>query len=878
MFIRRLTGNGAFDITARSRATEASVPPRPTLPARAFVPVASRSRLEDGSAPGQAALRANPQSFGLGNAGRGLERVLEQLAMGLVPASSTGGTTARASGLLDLQSADPGTVSVLASTRAVTERASTERRSVFALGLESLVATASRYTATREVNESATAANPDGAFDDASASGARLDPGLSVTSGAFVVNGLSIEVNASDSMNAVLDRINRSGAGVTAIFDAQTERVTVEAGAGGAQTIDIGQDSSGFLAAMKLDAASGAVSIPGLASGGQQRFADSPLFGGVVDGAFSINDVTIAVSRNDSLDDLLTRINAAGAGVSAAYDQDSDKVVLTPAGAGDTVDLHGDSSGFLALAGLASGAEATRVNAAGAFNGSGAAGPLFDDGQAVTAGTFKVNGVEVEVHADDSIDSVLARIGSSAAGVSASYDAGTETIRLQRTSPGSDPITLGEDTSGFLAATKLDGALVSTPGAASRPLSSFDAAIASTPPLAAVQAGTITINGQAVAVNPATQSVRDVFAALGRLPGVFTRLDDSGAVHLNSRQEGGALVISDTSGLLGRLQIASGTYQGRVGQLSPAALADVDQATGGVAEAVGALNEALTQLFPGGRPDSAAQRALRGSLNSAFSQLGQQLGSAVTFVDGGQPHVALDRKALDVALASTGTALEQKLGALQTLAELLAASRDLPAPVDAAATALPRSPEPAPRPPLVNPLAPPVPASDDAGIALSGQDGQREPWRIDPGLAAAVDRRRESGKSQLVAATVSGLRQSLEEAARLHEKRQAEQSAASQTSVGVGAVDDDRRSWTWDDDSKVKSRTGELARPGEVGTGGGAGGGQSKVQELTARRAHSAYERARNNVDAPAPAPSAPRRGSYGAAPDAAPRFVSRAV
>ncbi len=81
-----------------------------------------------------------------------------------------------------------------------------------------------------------------------------LEHGLSVADGSFQINGVEIAVQAEDSINTVLDRINQSDAGVTATFDAITEKVLLtQKTSGSAQDIVLGNDTSGFLAAVKLE-------------------------------------------------------------------------------------------------------------------------------------------------------------------------------------------------------------------------------------------------------------------------------------------------------------------------------------------------------------------------------------------------------------------------------------------------------------------------------------------------------------------------------------------------------------------------------------------------------------------------------------------------
>jgi len=75
----------------------------------------------------------------------------------------------------------------------------------------------------------------------------------------------------------------------------------------------------------------------------------------------------------------------------------------------------------------------------------------------VTSGSFKVNGKMISVSADDKLQDVLDRINWSDAGVTAAYDAKTDRVTLTSKKQGTEFITLTDDTSGFLAATQLDG-------------------------------------------------------------------------------------------------------------------------------------------------------------------------------------------------------------------------------------------------------------------------------------------------------------------------------------------------------------------------------------------------------------------------------------
>jgi len=115
-----------------------------------------------------------------------------------------------------------------------------------------------------------TAVNPDNPFNGSRSDDPNLEEGLSISDGSFEINGTTIDINASDSINTVLDRITQSDAYVIATFDAATEKVLLtQKTPGGGQDIVLENDTSGFLTAVKLE---GALPTPGSSSE-----ADTPL-------------------------------------------------------------------------------------------------------------------------------------------------------------------------------------------------------------------------------------------------------------------------------------------------------------------------------------------------------------------------------------------------------------------------------------------------------------------------------------------------------------------------------------------------------------------------------------------------------------------------
>src|SRR5207249_2540027 len=100
--------------------------------------------------------------------------------------------------------------------------------------------------------------------------------------------------------------------------------------------------------------------------------------------------------------------------------------------------------------------------------------PLFDTGMSVTAGSFTVDGVTISVAANDTINTVISKINAATTGVTATYDDTAQTVKLTANEESSTPVTVGNDTSGFLAAVKLDQTAQSTTGMQS--MSPLDAA------------------------------------------------------------------------------------------------------------------------------------------------------------------------------------------------------------------------------------------------------------------------------------------------------------------------------------------------------------------------------------------------------------------
>jgi len=182
-------------------------------------------------------------------------------------------------------------------------------------------------------------------------------------------------------------------------------------------------------------------------------------------GEFTINGTAFTIDpATQSLNDILAMINASGAGVTATYDASGDKVSLENSVAVNTniINLGAsvDTSNFLTAVGLVGALQSTGGNGSTVVTSTrnlGAVDPgqtleqsVFRNG-AVTAGSFRINGVQINVDpASDTLEGVIGAINASDANVTASYDSTNDTIRVVSDSLGIRTIAFESGTSNFL--------------------------------------------------------------------------------------------------------------------------------------------------------------------------------------------------------------------------------------------------------------------------------------------------------------------------------------------------------------------------------------------------------------------------------------------
>ncbi|GMB01695.1 flagellar filament capping protein FliD [Pelosinus sp. IPA-1] len=281
------------------------------------------------------------------------------------------------------------------------------------------------------------------------------DSGTAVTTGALQINGVSIGVTAGDSLTTIVNHINSSSAGVTASVGTDGKVTITQNTAGPKITFS---DNSGFLANAGIpqaDVTNGNVDT----SAGKKAYVtgtaqDLTTYNTPLNktGTFSINGKSIVVTADDTVNTIVNKISASGAGVTASVGTDG-AVTITQNTAGKTPTITiNDSSNLLSPLGLTGATVVSGVNS----DETRTLDDLFGTAAGATSGYFSINGTFFKVDSTtDTIDTIINKINTSTtAGVSAFYNSNTGTISLTSKTAGAKDITLGTattDSSPFLS-------------------------------------------------------------------------------------------------------------------------------------------------------------------------------------------------------------------------------------------------------------------------------------------------------------------------------------------------------------------------------------------------------------------------------------------
>lgn len=235
-----------------------------------------------------------------------------------------------------------------------------------------VIAVSQLATAARRVGASSIAQSLSATNDVSALTLASLPTATAVSEGRFSVNGRTVDVAVTDTLQDVFTKISAAtGGNVTASYDSTTDKVTLSAADHGEIVLGAANDTSNFLSVMRLEN-NGGESITSSATLGSlainATLASSRLGGtftgldGTGGGQFRINGVDIDFNVNtDTLTSLLGKINGSGAGVSASYDSAQDRVILTNTKTGDLgLGLEDRTGNLLGMLGLTAGFDIER--------------------------------------------------------------------------------------------------------------------------------------------------------------------------------------------------------------------------------------------------------------------------------------------------------------------------------------------------------------------------------------------------------------------------------------------------------------------------------------------------------------------------------------
>jgi len=214
----------------------------------------------------------------------------------------------------------------------------------FTLGPGSLI---NRDTTTVQVYDNTGAVvNPDLPLGGVRNDNPNLQYGLTdIVDGSFTLNGESISVSTTDTINDVLQRITQSDAGVSAVFNALTESIDLLQKTTGSQPpIDLAGDTSNFLQATKLDALN---VVPGIDPESQQSMDNVGAFSTVSSGDIVINGQSISIDTStDSLSTVLAKINDSSAGVVASFDPAALRVTIEAENSESSLEIDSNGTGL----------------------------------------------------------------------------------------------------------------------------------------------------------------------------------------------------------------------------------------------------------------------------------------------------------------------------------------------------------------------------------------------------------------------------------------------------------------------------------------------------------------------------------------------------
>jgi len=233
-----------------------------------------------------------------------------------------------------------------------------------------------------------------------------------VTAGTITVNGQTITISTSDTLQDVFNNIyaatengpNGAAGAVTGSYIPLSNGTgdEIELSSGHPITLGSDTDTSNFLQVAELynngtDSVTSAAALGGvnLSSNMDEANTSIPIQdGGSGDGEFLINGVQIDYDAStDSISDVLQRINDSAAGVTATYDSANNCFELTDTSPGDVgISLQDVTGNFLKATGLSAGQLQAGNNLEYTINSGD---PLTSQSNTIDAGSSGITGLSI---------------------------------------------------------------------------------------------------------------------------------------------------------------------------------------------------------------------------------------------------------------------------------------------------------------------------------------------------------------------------------------------------------------------------------------------------------------------------------------------------
>lgn len=232
-----------------------------------------------------------------------------------------------------------------------------------------------------------------------------------VNAGTFTVNGAQVTIASTDSLQDVFNNISAATNGeVTVSYDSSSDSgsdtITLTDNKGNNIVLGSATDTSNFLQSAGLYN-NGSASVTSLAPLGHVQLTaamgDADLQTAITDGgqgqgAFTINSVTINYDAStESIQDVLDSINSSSAGVTASYDTQNNRFVLTNNTTGDMgISMQDVTGNFLAATGLSTTSGGTLVRGQNLlYTLNGGTQQLVSQSNTITSASSGITGLSV---------------------------------------------------------------------------------------------------------------------------------------------------------------------------------------------------------------------------------------------------------------------------------------------------------------------------------------------------------------------------------------------------------------------------------------------------------------------------------------------------